>query len=108
MSEESIKETINKLEPPAWDKKYLIIPSITKEVPENIGIKPNKESSNPIQTTNQLSLLTTRKTPTTIVVKKTNQDGYNFNIISKEKRIHHLLDVRWITKPLLRQSFIRS
>lgn len=57
------KESTKILDPLAWVKKYLIIPSNIVVPPLNRGRKENSVSSNPIQMMNQLSPDITKKTP---------------------------------------------
>lgn len=68
-------ENKNIAEAPACTKKYFSIPSITSVFPLNIGIKPRRDNSNPIQVINQLSLLITKVNPIITSIKNMNQEG---------------------------------
>ena len=74
------KENKNIADPPACTRKYFTILSISKLLPENIGINPNKDSSKPIQVINQLFLLITILNPKVTIIKKINHEGWNLII----------------------------
>lgn len=74
------KENRNRVEPPAWIRRYLVIPSIDALLGKNKGRKPNKDSSSPIHIKNQLVLLEIIIRPIRLVIRKVNHEGYNFII----------------------------
>lgn len=77
------KDRTKILEPPAWVRKYLIIPSNIREPPLKRGRKEKSVNSNPTQIINQLSPDTARSTPTKHLGIIINHLGYSFiNIVA--------------------------
>jgi hypothetical protein len=60
------KDIRYRADPLACIRKYFTTASVLEEFPENRGRKPNKESSKPTQTKNQLLLLIITKFEKTI------------------------------------------